>query len=189
VAHPSTPLKSFRPVSTCAVPRRRAYPVPDRRTEFANRAPLLADDARTPGFIVLRFTTLKASDATLIVLSSSLFSGLSRSSSSRLNIANSDSRTSWANFSGSVSARVFSSISFQDTNLISLNESPHSYKARTSQTTRQIISSVPKSPYPNIAASSESKILGLSLPGILRGSQISERHNRNLYRCEHLWDG
>jgi hypothetical protein len=72
---------------------------------------------------------------------------------------------------------------------MSLNESPLSYKARTSQTTRQIISSVPKSPYPNIAASSDSKILGLSLPRTLRGSEISETHTRNLYRCEHLWEG
>jgi hypothetical protein len=176
-------------VSTSAVPRRRAYPLLDRRTESANRAPLPVDDARTPGLMVLRFTTLKASDATHIVLCSSLFWGLSRSSSSRLNIANSASGTSWANFSGSVSSRVFSNISFQDTNLISLNESPRSYKARTSQTTRQIISSVPKSPYPNIAASSESKILDLSLPRTLRGSQTSETHSRNLYRCEHLWEG
>jgi hypothetical protein len=171
----------------CPSPPR--YPVPDRRAESANRAALPADDARIPGFMILRLTTLKASDATHIVLSSSLFLGLSRSSSSRLNIANSTSGTSRVNFSGSVSSKVFRNISSQDTHLISLNESPRSYRARTSQTTRQMISSVPKSPYPNIAASSESKILGLSSPGILRGSQISGTHGRNLYRCEHLWQG
>jgi hypothetical protein len=38
------------------------------------------------------------------------------------------------------------------------------YKARTSQTTRQIITMVPTSPYPNIAVSSKLKIIGFRNP-------------------------
>ena len=39
-----------------------------------------------------------------------------------------------------------------------------SYKARTSQTTKQISTMVPTSPYPNIAASSKLKIVGFRNP-------------------------
>jgi hypothetical protein len=49
------------------------YAVPERRTKFANRAALHVDDARTTGFVILRLTTRKASDAIGIVLSSALF--------------------------------------------------------------------------------------------------------------------
>jgi hypothetical protein len=38
------------------------------------------------------------------------------------------------------------------------------YRARTSQTTRQIITMVPTSPYPNIVASSKPKIVGFRYP-------------------------
>jgi len=96
----------------------------ERRTEFTNRASSAFDGPRTTRFMILRLTTRKASDATDIVLSSSLFWGLSGSSCRRLNMAKSASGTSWANFSGSVSSRIFSKISFQETNLRSVNESP-----------------------------------------------------------------
>jgi len=38
------------------------------------------------------------------------------------------------------------------------------YKARTSHTTRQIITRVPINPYPNIAVSSNLKIVGFEIP-------------------------
>src|SRR5271156_1225008 len=104
--------------------RERVYAVSERRTDFTNRASSPFDGPRITAFTILRLTTRKASDATDIVLSSSLSCGLSDSSCRRLNIAKSASGTSRANFSGSVSSRVLSNISFQDTNLISLNESP-----------------------------------------------------------------
>jgi hypothetical protein len=43
---------------------------------------------------------------------------------------------------------------------ICAGSTPLAYKDFKSQTIRQIISRVPKIPYPNIAASSESKVLG-----------------------------
>ena len=48
------------------------YAAPERRTKFAKRAALPVDDAGTTGFVILRLTTRKASDAIGIVLSSSL---------------------------------------------------------------------------------------------------------------------
>ena len=52
------------------------------------------------------------------------------------------------------------------------------YKARTSQTTKQIITRVPIKPYPNIVASTENSILGFSLTDIdLEGQRrIAGRH-------------
>lgn len=115
----ATPFSAccLSPLNKDSPPR---YAIPERRTKFADRAPLLADDARTTGVVILRLTTRKASDATDIVLSSSLCGRQLYNSSSRLNMANSASGTSWANFSGSVSSRVFSTISSQDPNSMSL---------------------------------------------------------------------
>jgi hypothetical protein len=93
---------------------------------------LPGDDPRRRGFVTLRLTTRKASNATHIVLHSSLGREQSYSSSSRLNMANSTSGISLANFSGSGSTIIFRNISSQDTNLMSRTESSTNEKSSMS---------------------------------------------------------
>jgi len=59
-----------------AAGRGALYADPERRAKFANRAALPVDDAGATGFVILRLTTRRASDAIGIALSSSLCWGL-----------------------------------------------------------------------------------------------------------------